>query len=50
MTHKRHSDGFVDDTAMYHALTAWLRATPTLLTVFTGLLNDAQIWEQLLWT
>ena len=50
MTHQRHVDGFVDDTTTYHALTDWLRATPSITTVFNGLLHDAQIWEQLLWT
>ena len=47
MTHQRHSDGFVDDTTTYHALQDWLRATPSITTVFDGLLNDAQIWERL---
>ena len=50
LTHKRHSDGFVDDTTTCQALLAWLRATPTLETMFNGLLNDTQTWEQLLWT
>jgi hypothetical protein len=51
ITHKRHSDGFVDDTTGYNGnLAAWLALTPTISTVFTGLQHDAQTWERLLWT
>ena len=35
MTHERHSNGFVDDTTTYHALTGWLQATPSITTVFS---------------
>ena len=45
MTHQRHSDGLVDDTTTYHALQYWLRVTPSITTVFDGLLHDAKIWE-----
>ena len=45
MTHQRHSDGFVDNITTYYALTDWIRATPSITTVFKELLHDAQIWE-----
>jgi hypothetical protein len=51
IAHKRHSDGFVDDTTAYHSkLAVWLRDTPPITTVFNGLKKDAQTWERLLWT
>jgi hypothetical protein len=52
-THKRHSDGFVDDTTGYHSKQPdWIKHTLTIRTgtVYTGLQQDAQIWEHLLWT
>jgi hypothetical protein len=49
--HKRHSDGFVDDTTGYHSRQPeWISAQPTIDTVFQGLKKDAQSWERLLWT
>jgi hypothetical protein len=49
--HRRHSDGFVDDTTGYHSKEVeWLRHTPTTQTVFEGLKKDAHTWERLLWT
>jgi hypothetical protein len=51
ISHKRHSDGFVDDTTGYHGqLQKWLRNRPGIGTVFQGIQHDAQIWERLLWT
>jgi hypothetical protein len=51
ITHKRHSDGYVDDTTEYHGkMQEWITKTPPIRTVFDGLNADAQIWERLLWT
>jgi hypothetical protein len=51
ISHKRNSDGFVDDTTGYLGrLIKWLRNKPSIATVFQELQNDAQIWERLLWT
>jgi hypothetical protein len=51
LLHQGHSDGFVDDTTGYHSQQPdWIQHTPTIQTVYTGIQNDAQIWEQLLWT
>jgi hypothetical protein len=49
--HKRHSDGFVDDTTGYHSRQpVWIKNVPTVDTVFKGLKSDAQSCERLLWT
>jgi hypothetical protein len=51
ISHKRHSDGFVDNTTGYLGrLIQWLRNKPSIATVFQELQNDTQIWERLLWT
>ena len=51
ISHKRHSDGFVNDTTGYHSqMSRWLRDKPTITNVFQGLRSDAQTWERLLWT
>jgi hypothetical protein len=51
LTHKRHSDGFVDDATEHHSkMSEWITKTPPVSTVFTGLRADAQIWKRLLWT
>ena len=42
ISHKRHSDGFMDDTAGYYSkLSEWLCTTPSIATVFQGLQNGA---------
>ena len=51
LSHHRNSDGMVDDTTGYHGQQPqWIRAQPSVDTVFQGLKKDAQIWERLLWT
>jgi hypothetical protein len=50
INHKRHSDGYVDDTTMYLCdQEAWLSHPPSSQEVFGVLQEDAQTWERLLW-